>query len=185
MPKFLKVFLLGNLLIKLGNALNVGNINHLNTNNINLIKSDYSINQLANNHLDNYYDISSNNQIYNQEELSKTIFPNFGTSDLLANNNFDLEQKKIDFITNNICKDRESGINLIKLISKKLPEFDSIAPKVLHLNDQIIDFALNTDVLPTFIQKKIVLFSINFAIWGDEMGSQFLKFYYDLVHHCL
>lgn len=107
------------------------------------------------------------------------------TSYLLGLNNFDLEQKKIDFITNNLCKDKDSGVNLIKIISKKLPEFDSIAPKVLHLNDQIIDFALNCHLLPTIIQKNLVLFSINFAIWGDEMGSQFLKFYYDLVYHCL
>ena len=110
------------------------------------------------------------------------------TSNLLATNNDILDEKicthKV-LIVNNMCQSSDNGIKIIKFIASSLPKFDSIAPKILHLNDVIIDFALNNDFLPVELQKQIVLLSIKFAINGDEMGSKFLHFFYDLVESCL
>ena len=88
-------------------------------------------------------------------------------------------------IIDNICQTQDNGIKVIKFIASSLPKLDSIAPQILHMNDIIIDYALNNEFLPIEIKKKIVLISINFAINGDEMGSKFLKFSYDLVESCL
>lgn len=90
-----------------------------------------------------------------------------------------------NMIIDNICQSPDNGIKIIKFIAGSLPKLDSIAPKILHMNDMIIDFALNNNFLPIEIKKKLVLLSINFAINGDEMGSKFLKFFYDLVENCL
>ena len=90
-----------------------------------------------------------------------------------------------NLIIDNICQTSDKGINIIKFIAGSLPQLDSIAPKILHFNDMMIAFALNNDFLPIEIKKKIVLISINIAINGDEMGSRFLKFFYDLVENCL
>lgn len=190
MLKFIRLFLYVTIIPKFSSGLRIANLNNLHNQNIdianlNRINNPIVSNQINIDQLDNSYDLNLNNNLPNLDLHVNSFSNNFETTNLIASTKFDIDQKKIDFITNHICKDKESGINLIKLISKKLPDFDSIAPKVLHLNDQIIDFALNSNIFPTLIQKKIVLFSINFAIWGDEMGSQFLKFYYNLVHHCL
>ena len=90
-----------------------------------------------------------------------------------------------NLIIDNICQSPDNGIKVIKFIAGSLPKLDSIAPKILHMNDMIIDFALNNNFLPIEVQKKLVLLSINFAINGDEIGSKFLKFFYDLVENCL
>lgn len=113
------------------------------------------------------------------------------TSYLLSSNDFYVnnDAPKIchhkSMIIDNICQSPDNGIKVIKFIAGSLPKLDSIAPKILHVNDIIIDFALNNNFLPIEIKKKLVLLSINFAINGDEMGSKFLKFFYDLVENCL
>ena len=84
-----------------------------------------------------------------------------------------------------LCSDQEKGIEVIKSISSLLPKLDSIAPQILHANDQIIDFTLNSNWIPPNLQKQIVLHSIKFSQFGDNMGSHFLQMYYDLVDKCL
>ena len=84
-----------------------------------------------------------------------------------------------------LCSDQEKGIHVVKSISSLLPKLDSIAPQILHANDQIIDATLNSNWLPGDLQKKIVLNSIKFSQFGDNMGSYFLQMYYDLVDKCL
>ena len=84
-----------------------------------------------------------------------------------------------------LCSDQEKGIQVVKTISSLLPKLDSIAPQILHANDQIIDCTLNSNWLPADLQKKIVLNSIKFSQFGDNMGSNFLQMYYDLVDKCL
>ena len=119
-------------------------------------------------------------------------------SNSILNNHMILNDKKTDInivnekichhkniMIDNICHDPDNGAKIIKIIASSLPKFDSIAPKILHFNDMMIDFALNNDFLSIEIKKKIVLFSINIAINGDEMGSKFLKFFYELVESCL
>lgn len=84
-----------------------------------------------------------------------------------------------------LCSDSEKGIEVVKTISSLLPKLDCIAPQILHANDQIIDATLNSNWLPGDLQKKIVLNSIKFSQFGDNMGSYFLQMYYDLVDKCL
>lgn len=84
-----------------------------------------------------------------------------------------------------LCSDTDKGIQVVKSISSLLPKLDCIAPQILHANDQIIDTALNSDWLPADLQKKIVLNSIKFSQFGDNVGSYFLQMYYDLVDKCL
>ena len=84
-----------------------------------------------------------------------------------------------------LCSDSDKGIQVVKSISSLLPKLDCIAPQILHANDQIIDMALNSDWLPADLQKKIVLNSIKFSQFGDNVGSYFLQMYYDLVDKCL
>lgn len=84
-----------------------------------------------------------------------------------------------------LCSDSDKGIQVVKSISSLLPKLDCIAPQILHANDQIIDAALNSDWLPADLQKRIVLNSIKFSQFGDNVGSYFLQMYYDLVDKCL
>ncbi len=84
-----------------------------------------------------------------------------------------------------LCSDQQKGVDIVKSISSLLPKLDSIAPQILHANDQIIDFTLNSNWLPSNLQKQIVLNSIKFSQFGDNMGSHFLQMYYDLVDKCL
>ena len=84
-----------------------------------------------------------------------------------------------------LCSDPEKGIHVVRTISSLLPKLDSIAPQILHANDQVIDFTLNCDWITDDLQKKIVLNSIKFSQFGDNMGSHFLQMYYDLVDKCL
>ena len=84
-----------------------------------------------------------------------------------------------------LCSDTEKGIQVVKSISSLLPKLDSIAPQILHANDKIIDFTLNCDWITDELQKKIVLNSIRFSQFGDNMGSYFLQMYYELVDRCL
>ena len=84
-----------------------------------------------------------------------------------------------------LCSDPEKGIHVVRSISSLLPKLDSIAPQILHANDKIIDSTLNCDWITNELQKKIVLNSIRFSQFGDNMGSYFLQMYYDLVDRCL
>ena len=84
-----------------------------------------------------------------------------------------------------VCSNPDKGIQVVKTISSLLPKLDSIAPQILHVNDQIIDCTLNSEWIPDDLQKKIVLNSIKFSQFGDNMGSYFLDMYYNLVDKCL
>ena len=84
-----------------------------------------------------------------------------------------------------LCSDQEKGIQVVKTISSLLPNLDSIAPQILHANDKIIEATLNSNWLPADLQKRIVLNSIKFSQFGDNVGSYFLQMYYDLVDKCL
>ena len=84
-----------------------------------------------------------------------------------------------------VCSNPDKGIQVVKTISSLLPKLDSIAPQILHANDQIIDCTLNSEWIPDDLQKKIVLNSIKFSQFGDNMGSYFLDMYYNLVDKCL
>lgn len=74
---------------------------------------------------------------------------------------------------------------LIKYSSSLLPAMDGIAHHVLTFNQNFINFVLDNDLITLEIKKKLVLFSIQAAQNGDNMGSSILEFYYNMVNHLL
>ena len=77
------------------------------------------------------------------------------------------------------------GNNVVKSISGALPHVDNIGHNILHANNIFINDILNNPVLDHDTQKAIILFSIKLAQHGDDMGSQLLQTYYNIVDYSL
>jgi|TARA_Y100000992_G_scaffold131885_1_gene87031 hypothetical protein len=77
------------------------------------------------------------------------------------------------------------GNNVVKSISAALPHVDNIGHNILHANNIFINDILNNPVLDHDTQKAIILFSIKLAQHGDDMGSQLLQTYYNIVDYSL
>ena len=77
------------------------------------------------------------------------------------------------------------GNNVVKSISAALPHVDNIGHNILHANNIFINDILNNPVLDHDTQKAIILFSIKLAQHGDDMGSQLLQMYYNIVDYSL
>jgi hypothetical protein len=75
------------------------------------------------------------------------------------------------------------GNNVVKSISAALPHVDNIGHNILHANNIFINDILNNPVLDHDTQKAIILFSIKLAQHGDDMGSQLLQTYYNIVDY--
>lgn len=76
----------------------------------------------------------------------------------------------------------EMGYIIVKMISSILPHVDTIGHRVLHMDDQIINFFINTDNLSPEVKKQIILNIIRISQQGDNFGSQMLQLYYDIVN---
>lgn len=78
------------------------------------------------------------------------------------------------------------GYFIIKSISSFLPYADTIGHKVLHADNEFINFVMNLDdsKIPHELKGKIILSSIKMAQKGDEFGSHMLQWYYDIVKRC-
>lgn len=77
------------------------------------------------------------------------------------------------------------GNNVVKTISGALPRVDNIGHNILHANNIFINDILNNPMLDHDTQKAIILFSIKLAQHGDDMGSQLLQMYYNIVDYSL
>ena len=77
------------------------------------------------------------------------------------------------------------GKESVKFISSALPHVDSIGHQILHANNIYINNILNNPNIPHDIQKMLILASIKLAQYGDDMGSELLKLYYNIVDSCL
>ena len=77
------------------------------------------------------------------------------------------------------------GNSVVKYISGVLPHVDNIGHNILHANNVFINDILNNPVLDHETQKKIILFSIKLAQYGDDMGSHLLETYYNIVDYSL
>jgi len=77
------------------------------------------------------------------------------------------------------------GNNVVKSISAALPHVDNIGHNILHANNIFINDILNNPILDHDTQKAIILFSIKLAQHGDDMGSQLLQMYYNIVDYSL
>jgi hypothetical protein len=77
------------------------------------------------------------------------------------------------------------GNSVVKTISSILPHVDNIGHSILHANNIFINDILNNPVLDHETQKNIILFSIKMAQYGDDMGSNLLQTYYNIVDFSL
>ena len=77
------------------------------------------------------------------------------------------------------------GNSIVKSISSILPHVDNIGHNILHANNIFINDILNNKMLDHDTQKQIILFSIKLAQQGDDMGSQLLQMYYNIVEYSL
>lgn len=77
------------------------------------------------------------------------------------------------------------GVFIVKQISSILPHVDSIGHDILHANNEFINDVLNNPLINEHYKKDIILFSIKLAQHGDEMGSQLLQVYYNIVEKSL
>ena len=85
----------------------------------------------------------------------------------------------IEIVNHNVGKES------VKFISSALPHVDSIGHQILHANNIYINNVLNNPNIPHDIQKMLILASIKLAQYGDDMGSELLKLYYNIVDSCL
>ena len=78
------------------------------------------------------------------------------------------------------------GSLLVRLISSWLPYADNVGHSVLHANNEFISYVMNLDEnkVPHKWKGKIILCSIQLAQWGDKLGGDMLRMYYNIVKHC-
>lgn len=79
----------------------------------------------------------------------------------------------------------EIGYMMVKWISAILPHVDSIGHKVLHMDDEIINYFINLDNLSPELKKRIILEIIHISQQGDHFGAQMLQLYYDIVNRLM
>jgi len=79
----------------------------------------------------------------------------------------------------------EVGKNIVLSVSAGLPKFDSVGHKILSANHDFIANILQNHHLSHSMKKDIILSSIKLAQMGDDMGSNILQHYYNLVESCL
>lgn len=79
----------------------------------------------------------------------------------------------------------ESGYFIVKAISSILPHVDGIGHKVLHADNELINYIIHCDDIPHNLRAKLILLSIRIAQMGDNFGTHMLQMYFDLVNHCL
>ena len=129
--------------------------------------------------------------------ITKTFpFKNYFVSSdhSLTRQNYELDNNNIVESSNDLLhKIQDYANDEIKIIGKQtviyisemLPHVDNIGHQVLHANNIFIKDILSNPVLTDELKRNIILFSIKLAQQGDDMGSQLLQLYYNIVDACL
>ena len=97
-------------------------------------------------------------------------------TNMLLDNNFNIFD---------LNKEKTIGKFIVKSLSDSLSQFDSISHIVLNSNSRIIHETLKNDIIPDQIKKDIILLTIKITQEGDNMGSQILELYYNIVDKVL
>lgn len=81
---------------------------------------------------------------------------------------------------------KEVGSLVVRLISSLLPYADNVGHTVLHANNEFISYIMNLDEtkVPHKWKGRIILFSIQLAQWGDNLGGKMLQMFHDIVKQC-
>jgi hypothetical protein len=77
---------------------------------------------------------------------------------------------------------QQIGYLMVKIISSILPYVDTIGHKVLHMDDEIINYFINLENISPELKKNIILGIIHISQDGDHFGAQMLQLYYDIVN---
>ena len=77
------------------------------------------------------------------------------------------------------------GEFIVKETTSILPKADYIGTLILNANDQLISDLFENPHISIDFKKPIILKLISIAIHGEEVGSQMMHLYYDLVDHVL
>lgn len=91
----------------------------------------------------------------------------------------------------NICNsflipplDTQKSLELVKISSQILPNFDTVGHYVLNLNEHLITQVINSH-LNYDLKKTLILKIIELTRQGDEMGGIILQNYYNFVNNIL
>ena len=120
------------------------------------------------------YDNLGEYKEYFEPNMFSTIHHLTGKSDIYQEINKNIE-----------LFNQQAGKETVKFVSSALPHVDSIGHQILHANNIYINNILTNPNIPHDIQKMLILASIKLAQYGDDMGSELLKMYYNLVENCL
>ena len=111
--------------------------------------------------------------------------------------NYNINMKLLDdgnMIKSDICnmifdikiiENKRLGQYIVEKISSTLPLVDNIGHKVLHLNNEFINYILNNMNIDYSLKKEIILNSIKISQAGDDFGSTLLELYYNIVEKLL
>jgi hypothetical protein len=77
------------------------------------------------------------------------------------------------------------GEVLVRMTTSALPKFDSVGHHVLHANEVLVSKILDNQYLDLETKKQVILWVINIAKHGDEMGSHILDWYSRLIGNVL
>ena len=80
---------------------------------------------------------------------------------------------------------KPAGVYAVKQISSLLPKVDNIGHDILHANNQFISNIFDNKNIPDKYKKDIILMSVRLAHYGDDMGSEILQLYYNIIDYCL
>lgn len=76
-------------------------------------------------------------------------------------------------------------IQLIEASASILPKIDTIGHNLLLKNEVIIKSILETENIPLYLRKRMVLDIIRITQYGDIFGGIVLSHYHDLVNSLL
>jgi hypothetical protein len=77
------------------------------------------------------------------------------------------------------------GECIVKYISSFLPYADGVASHFLNANEFLINNILNNSYISNDLKKNLILKIIGFSIYGDNVGSDMLEMYYNIVDQLL
>ena len=99
----------------------------------------------------------------------------------IVNTNFDI----IDNLLKTEIYNKPMNHIVIEQLSALLPKLDGFSHVVLKTNSNIINHIIADDTLSYEMKRKLILFTIKVVQDGDNVGSQILQTYFDIVNHCL
>jgi hypothetical protein len=78
---------------------------------------------------------------------------------------------------------KHCGIFVVKVVSSFLPHIEKMGHRVLSINNDFVHKIMNCKEtqLSHPMKGKIILMVIGIAQWGDNLGSQLLKLYHDII----